>query len=47
MRSMSAWPSSQFFFPRFLRRGRNHFVASISYTLPLRLSGFRFVSTHM
>ena len=45
--SISSSPSSQFFFPRFLRSGRNHCVASINWTLPLRRSGFRFVSTQM
>ena len=46
MRSMSASPSSQFFFPRFFLNARNHFVASMSCTLPFLRAGFRFVSTH-
>ena len=47
MRSMSSGESSQFFLPRFLRSGLNHWVASMSCTLPLRCAGLRLVSTQM
>ena len=44
--SISCFPSSQFFFPRFLRRGWNQALASINCTLPRRCRGFRLVRTH-
>ena len=45
-RSMSSGPNSQFLLPRFLRRGFDHAVASISCTFPLRSCAFLLASTH-
>src|ERR1019366_687948 len=39
MRSMSSGESSQFFLPRFLRSGLNHWLAAVSRTLPLAVRG--------
>src|SRR5436190_7479429 len=43
MRRMSSSASSQFFLPRFLRSGLNHWVASMSCTLPSTFRAHRVI----